>query len=135
DLDAFGPWIRYAREYAYAIPSEGALDAIQDTSPNGLIEVGAGGGYWAQLLRERGLDVAAFDEDPDPLTNAWITRSWGRVDRAPAAIAADYPDRTLFLCWPPDGHPMALDALTAYEGQTIALIAAPHGIFASATPD
>lgn len=38
-----------AREYAWAIPSPEALLAIKAASPKGVVEIGAGTGYWAML--------------------------------------------------------------------------------------
>src|ERR1019366_9271626 len=38
--------------YAYAIPNDAALDRLASLGP--IVEVGAGAGYWAHLLRERG---------------------------------------------------------------------------------
>jgi hypothetical protein len=48
--------------YSWAIPNEDALRAIAAHGP--ILEVGAGNGYWAQLLTERGVDVLAFDPVP-----------------------------------------------------------------------
>ena len=39
-----------------------ALDALAARSP--LVEVGAGLGYWAHLLRRRGVPVQAYDSHP-----------------------------------------------------------------------
>jgi hypothetical protein len=51
------------RMFACAIPSERALQAIVALNLP-LLEVGAGSGYWARLLRARGVDVLAFDLHP-----------------------------------------------------------------------
>jgi hypothetical protein len=40
--------------YGFAIPSEEALGAIWRCSPRGVIEVGAGTGYWAYVLQQGG---------------------------------------------------------------------------------
>ena len=45
--------------YAWACPDSRALRALASCGP--LVEVGAGHGYWASLLRARGADVLAFD--------------------------------------------------------------------------
>ena len=39
-----------------------ALDALAARAP--LVEVGAGLGFWAELLRRRGVRVAAYDSHP-----------------------------------------------------------------------
>lgn len=122
---------RYVREYAWAIPSEEALAAIAEVSRAGVVEVGAGGGYWAQLLRERGVRVEAFDLEPipgsdlppaTPDTNEFIARTWGGVRKAPASIAGDYPGCTLMLCWPKYEDSMAREALESYRGDTLVFI-------------
>ena len=48
------------KKYAWAIPDERALHILARFSP--LIELGAGRGYWARLLRDRGVDIIAFDK-------------------------------------------------------------------------
>ncbi|GAQ79688.1 hypothetical protein KFL_000360040 [Klebsormidium nitens] len=50
--------------FAWAIPTEEALEAIKQCSPKGVVEIGAGSGYWAALLEERDVSVRAFDRDP-----------------------------------------------------------------------
>mmetsp|Transcript_25627 Transcript_25627/g.33553 ORF Transcript_25627/g.33553 Transcript_25627/m.33553 type:complete len:336 (+) Transcript_25627:48-1055(+) len=47
------------RRYSWAIPDERALKAVANFGP--IIEVGCGLGYWAKLLRDRGVNVAAYD--------------------------------------------------------------------------
>ena len=51
-------------KYGFAVPTNEALDAVGRCSPSGVVEVGAGTGYWAHLLQQRGVDVAAFDIEP-----------------------------------------------------------------------
>ena len=63
DLSRYGVspfWARgiLIKRYAFAIPSDEALDALADVSP--LVEMGAGTGYWAYLLRKRHVDVQAL---------------------------------------------------------------------------
>lgn len=52
--------------YGFAVPSDEALTAIERCSPRGVVELGAGTGYWAFLLQQRGVDVVAFDVEPAP---------------------------------------------------------------------
>lgn len=109
------------REYSWAIPNGAALDELAKHGP--LVEVGAGGGYWAHLLQERGVDV----EPTDP--QLWLTtepanphdqRTWCGVHKLTSteAIAA-FPDRTLFTCWPSRGEGWSDDALAAYTGDVV----------------
>lgn len=48
------------KKYAWAIPDERALQILASFSP--LIEIGAGRGYWARLLRDQGVNILAFDK-------------------------------------------------------------------------
>jgi hypothetical protein len=47
-------------KYAWAIPNERALHILTSFSP--LIEIGAGKGYWAALLRLVEVDILAYDK-------------------------------------------------------------------------
>ena len=48
------------RRYSYSIPSEEALQAIASIGEP-MVEIGAGKGYWAKLLQEKGVDIVATD--------------------------------------------------------------------------
>ena len=60
----------------FAIPTREALDAIvKHASTRGIVEMGAGTGFWAAMLRNHGANVLAFDRDPpdaDESGNHWI---------------------------------------------------------------
>lgn len=114
-------------EYAYAIPNEEALLEIKKYSPRGVVEVGAGGGYWAMMLRALGVNVLAFDTEPDPRDNSWVTRQWSEVCEGGSEVAARHPERTLFLCWPRLYHSMAYDALSYYVGNMVIYVGEGEG--------
>ncbi len=113
---------RLVARYSWAIPNVAALRALAAAAP--LIEIGAGNGYWAALLRQMGVDILAFDANP-PLdeahTNEYsrnalaVGQVWTDVQPGGPELAAQHPDRTLFLCWPPPHDPMAYEALEAYR--------------------
>ena len=48
--------------FAFAVPSVEALDFLAANGP--YVEMGAGTGYWAAFLHERGVSVTAFDARP-----------------------------------------------------------------------
>lgn len=110
----------YALKYDSVIPSEEALIAIGALGP--IVQVRAGTGYWAQLLRCRGTDVIAFDRQPSPLRNLSISRRWGSVRSASAYVASRHPDRTLLLTAPPRESSVAHRAVHAYEGDHVVCI-------------
>ena len=101
-----------APRFAWAIPAEPALQALARYAP--LVECGAGSGYWAALLRARGVDVLAFDIRPPK-------KAWTEVSRADSVAAARRQgDRTLVLCWPPyDDDGASFAALRAYRGDVL----------------
>lgn len=120
------PWYRRSRarrhatrRYAWAVPSEGALARIAERGP--IVEVGAGRGYWAALLRLRGVDVVATDAH-------WYPPTWTDVAIMDAAeAAAAHPDRALLLIWPPYNQDTAHRALCAYRGSTVIYIGEGYG--------
>ena len=81
--------------YAFACPNSGAVAALVDLGP--VIELGAGGGYWARLLRDRGCHVAAFDN------RSWAEiphASWTDVQHGDETVLDDYRAWTLLLVMP-----------------------------------
>ena len=105
-------------KYAWAIPDDEALRLIAALGP--IVEVGAGTGYWAALIADRGADILAYDIDP--FDSKWCGNRFFDVKQAGVEVAADHPDRTLFLCWPPYDKPMAADALRAYRGDRLVFV-------------
>jgi hypothetical protein len=105
--------------YSWAIPSDEALAALKDFSP--LIELGAGTGYWAWLLRQAGVDVVAYDLNP------MAPPHWTDIEAGDENVVQKYPERTLFLCWPSYQEPMAHQALERYAGQNVAYIGEMNG--------
>jgi len=103
-----------ARHFAWAVPTEEAIACIRKHAA-GVVEVGAGSGYWTWLMRQAGIVVAAFDLDPPPFT-------WSEVRRGDERVAHDHPDKALFLCWPPWASSMAVGALAAYRGERVVYV-------------
>ena len=106
--------------FAWAIPGPAALATIADAGP--VVEAGAGTGYWAALLRERGADVVASE----PAThggNAYHTAGplWTDVEPVDGVTAVRrHRDRTLLLCWPPPQDDAASwSVLRAYRGDVL----------------
>ncbi|MDZ4835829.1 MAG: dual specificity protein phosphatase family protein [Candidatus Melainabacteria bacterium] len=107
-----------ASEFSWAIPNREALATIYDfAGKEGLVEIGAGKGYWANMLREMGVDVVAYDTNPlDVRSNEFhVGTAFSKVVEGDTSAASKHPDRTLLLCWPPPDDRMAADALKAYS--------------------
>ena len=117
------------RYYAFAVPTQEALDALAGRAP--LLEMGAGAGYWASLLRQMDVDVLAYDVDPAH-NRYGLSPTWTAVlatDNA-CEVARVHATRTLFLCWPDDHTPFAHDVLAAYTsagGQMLAYVGEERG--------
>lgn len=112
-------------DYSWAIPNDDALDAIAELSP--IIEIGAGNGYWAMLLRERGADVGATDPHPAGSGNNFARRSWSQVERVSGLPAGLHVYPTLFLCWPSEDEVWPEKVLAEFSGPTVAYIGEPEG--------
>ncbi len=119
--------------YAFAIPDDPALDAIQAVSSQGVIELGAGTGYWARLLIDRGTDVVAFDTAPAPSPlNTWFPAStaWAPVSSGDETSIDDFGERTLLLVWPTTNEDWAADAIhrfAAVGGGTLVYVGERFG--------
>jgi hypothetical protein len=112
--ELFSPeWLTWkaaiARHFAWAVPTEEAIALIRKHATD-VIEIGAGSGYWAWLMRQTGISVTAFDTDPPPFT-------WSEVAKGDERAVLDHPQSTLFLCWPPFDTDMAFNALDSHRGE------------------
>jgi len=67
------------------------------------MELGAGTGYWARLLYERGVDVIAYDRWPPPSPENPFhgpSAPWYPVQAGDEQVVEHHLDRTLLLVWP-----------------------------------
>jgi hypothetical protein len=106
------------KKYGFAIPTDDALEHIERYSPGGVVEIGAGTGYWAHLLDRRGVDVRAYDIAPAPSSaNQWFagTQPWHRVEIADHTVVGRSPSRTLLIVWPTKNEAWAASALECYH--------------------
>jgi hypothetical protein len=97
-----------------------------------VVEVGAGTGYWAWQLAQRGVNVLAYDANPPGSGRGFGWRQASTTIHHPvvegdARAVAAHPDRTLLLSWPPRERTMGYDALTAYTGDRLIYIGLPAG--------
>ena len=111
--------------HAWAIPTERAVATIAEHSPNGVVEMGAGTGYWAWLLREQGVDVVAYDKAP--YKNSHANGRWSDVLPGRPPKLSRHPERTLLLVWPPFWSVMAWNCLEHYAGSTVAYVGEGQG--------
>ncbi|CAE7779657.1 unnamed protein product, partial [Symbiodinium sp. CCMP2592] len=116
--------------YSYAVPSERALRRLAAEAP--LLEIGAGTGYWAYMLRRRSVVVHAYDIRLARDDNEYHGHSpaWTRVERGGPEAAANHAGSALFLCYPPPGN-MALQVLNFFPGDRVLLVGEWSGDTAS----
>lgn len=112
------------RRYAWSIPSPWDMawmhqELVRNNMP-GVVEIGAGTGYWADQMRQWGIDVVAYDlRRPGP-SNTYVSGGpYFPVLRGGVPRCAWHQDRALFLCWPPRKSTFASRALEAYKGQML----------------
>jgi hypothetical protein len=110
--------------YAFAIPGEEGLACIARYAPT--VEMGAGNGYWARCLRDRGVDVVAYDVMGDQW-RAYFREShlWTEVVSGGPGRLSEHPDRTLLLCWPDPWTGMDEASLRAYGGRHVIYVGEP----------
>jgi len=108
--------LEMAEKYAWAIPDERALRIIEEFSP--IVEMGAGRGYWAALLRLRGVDTVAYDINLPGPHDQW--QNWTTVLRGGPDKLEKHADRTLLLCYPDDfedsSESVACSSLLNFKG-------------------
>jgi hypothetical protein len=112
--------------YAYATVPDSSLERImellsQHKVRNGIIELGAGTGYLAQLLRQKGVKVEAYDICPTHKSDGneyhGGTPPFVRVEKGNVGILSSVTGlahKALLLCYPPPKSSMAYDALQRF---------------------
>lgn len=100
------------REFAWAIPNDKAIKEI--CKFGSIIEIGAGNGYWANLINKNGNNIVAFDNFSThqlPNMKKWFNVEYGSYEKIQL-----YPNHTLFLCWIPYKNDLAFNCLKSYTG-------------------
>ena len=99
--------------YSWATPDDRALRVLKHFAP--MVEIGAGQGYWCQVMRDYGIDVVAYDADPSKGgkitkgSSAATTKNKSLVKTGGPKVL-EQPDnrrRTLFLCYPDENASMS----------------------------
>ena len=103
--------------YSWGIPNQEAIQTLTKLSP--IVEIGAGRGYWASLIKKAGGQIVCYDSKLD---NGDESLNFFKVRTGSFGKIADHPDHTLFLCWSPYDEPLAYDCLKAYKGKTLVYV-------------
>lgn len=111
--------------YAYATPNDDALTMLKEYQP--LVEIGAGTGFWASLLLERGIAITSYDKAPPQDKKCKKLNEFHANANTFSLIKTGGPDtlssqsehHNLFLCYPPPNDPMARNCLKYFKGKFI----------------
>jgi hypothetical protein len=111
-------------KYAYTLPTREALDIIVkykvESGGRGFLELGAGKGYWAMLLKKMGCNIIATDVDTGWFTDNHRYTEIVQLDAIKAT--KQYPDRTLIIMYPHDKSTWPIEVLPWYKGEYIILV-------------
>ena len=110
-------------KFSWAIPNEEAIKTLCELEP--LVEIGAGTGYWAWMIRQAGGRINAYDKKPG--NNRWAKGTHTVVHEGRQRCAKRYPDHALMLGWPMYADPMAAECLELYKGETLAYMGEGYG--------
>lgn len=115
--DSYSERAFLVRKYSWAIPNNEAISTLVKMSP--LIEIGAGKGYWASLISKAGGDIIAFDIKNKNNKYTDNQLSYFDIKYGNSTTVKKYPDRNLFLCWPPYLSTCALNTLKNFKGKFV----------------
>lgn len=116
----------YIQRFGFAVPTMEALAAIAEHEP--ILEVGAGAGYWAHELEQRGVDIIATDPKTGRYNHAseggghWDQTFTEVVEVGGQEAIELYPNRALLIIWPDYGEPWPADVLEAYPGDVVCYV-------------
>lgn len=101
----------YIAKYGFAIPNQHAINRITklvwSKSDYPLVEMGAGLGWWAHHLKQKGVDITCYDNF-DPAWG-WNREPW--VEVLPGSYEKITNPCHVLLIWPPYNEPFATEVL------------------------
>jgi hypothetical protein len=113
---------KFQNMFSYAIPSYNSILKIKDfVKDNQILEVGAGNGLWAGLLKKAGCNIIATDNFS---THGTGLIKYIDVENLSHIEAINtYKDyHVLFLCWPPQIDSMSDEAIQLFKGDKLVYI-------------
>jgi hypothetical protein len=119
---------RFKKTTSWHIPSGELIRTLVKLGP--IVSVGAGYGYTESLALVLGADLIATDINPTS-SNSWCRggKYYCKVEELDAADAVRrWPDRNVFLAWPPYDTPMAYEVANAMSpGQLLIYVGESAG--------
>ena len=118
----------FVEEFSWAIPTPNVVGKIHEaTLGKKILEVGAGNGLWAKLLKLSGSEIIATDSFESHGFREDNTYLPVHNLEAVAAIEQNRDCDVLMLIWPAYDTDMAERALKAFRGSTIIYIGEGYG--------
>ena len=112
--------------FGFAIPDLRAIQMIAKLKK--VVEIGAGSGYWAWLLNQRGVDVRAYDNRSRGRGAMYWDYHWGYVEiDNHGVLLSTPPEYALMLCWPEYEESQAVDSLKAFKGNDVIYVGEREG--------
>lgn len=122
----------FVNRLSWAVPSRAAIDAIAEFVGDAhVLEVCAGRGLWAALLRARGVSITPTDLHPGHNSSMEISpipvtdrdRTYCEVlERGALGAVATIDADVLMMVWPPLNHPAGAEALRAFSGTRLIFV-------------
>lgn len=99
------PRVRLERVYdtGYSVVSSELLDElVKFIDGSSVFEVGAGSGYLARLLADRGISVRAIDHQEGPNTREewWSRQLYFDVEKIDQSVFEEFPAEIVLMAWP-----------------------------------
>lgn len=118
--------------FAWTVTSPDTVEFVAKHLGSVAVDPMAGSGYWAYLLQQLGVNVAAYDKHPAGVgspnkyhkDSSWIPVT--AMDAA-CAVGRSAPQRSLLLSWPPYDDSTGADVLTRFTGSRLVYIGEGEG--------
>ena len=119
--DHFQEREKYITTIGWAIPSDEAINEITNfVGQETILEIGAGLGYWAKLLQDKGVIVIPTDNKETHWKHSKHPLHTKVIRAKHTDAIKKYKEASvLFLCWPPYDKPMAEESLNLFKGRKV----------------
>jgi uncharacterized UPF0146 family protein len=119
----------FVKYFSWAIPSvESILEIKKFANNEQILEVGAGNGLWARLLKNAGCNIFATDNFSTHNTDKAAIKRYIEVEflSNSQAIQKYNEANVLFLCWPPTNS-MSDESIKLFKGNKLIYIGEGNG--------
>lgn len=120
---------KYVNTIAWAIPDDNAIAQIASfVKEETILEIGAGLGYWAKLLQDKGIKIIPTDSKEITWKHNQLPAYTDVLCLKHKKAIKKFSDASvLFLCWPPYSDIMAAESLLAFKGNRLIYIGEGEG--------